>query len=414
MSQPYETTEEIIKAVDVIIDSPDSDDEKLERILEVVIGRKKSSPDKSSSGPSKKEKASSPSEALKEATKKVKKASKAQKEILKEMLDKHFHPINTRGGPGPAPEPIDRQRKPDKIKNQKDEIPKYQYNKEFKQFDEDHNLFTKNAGALGFRKTIKSILKDNQLYRKQEGMKSGKLTHKNLYKVGLTDKIFTQKIIPGKKNYNVFFLVDCSGSMYQSYDAINYDKHISGVAGLSMAVLAKNLQDICNLKIAGFNKNIVSFKDYDEKLTNRQIKEMATQISITDTRTKFESDKNKFDLINVDGRGDRGASTNYDGLFLEMAVRDIRKQDGKKMIIVLSDGAPCTHPKTLEERKLGGNQHLYSAVKEANQSGVLTLGIGINSSAVQRFYPHNKIVTNESEILKTCLQLIRQNVRRIR
>lgn len=89
-----------------------------------------------------------------------------------------------------------------------------------------------------------------------------------------------------------------------------------------------------------------------------------------------------------------GLAANLDGeAILWQARRLARRSERRKVLLVLSDGYPAG-----SHDNAAGAKHLTDAVQRALACGIEVYGIGINSDAVRKFYPHSWVCRNLSEL----------------
>lgn len=104
---------------------------------------------------------------------------------------------------------------------------------------------------------------------------------------------------------------------------------------------------------------------------------------------------------------------NADGEALEVALDRLgRRSESRKVLMVLSDGAPAAAIEgeygrvDRAERRGLLTDHLSSVVSRAEASGVTTIGIGIMSDSVKRFYPRNVVVNDLSDLAGESIDLL--------
>ncbi|GFR98757.1 cobalamin biosynthesis protein CobT, partial [Elysia marginata] len=94
---------------------------------------------------------------------------------------------------------------------------------------------------------------------------------------------------------------------------------------------------------------------------------------------------------------------NCDGESLLLAYDRLRvRQEPRKVLMVLSDGAPHIRACKVEAPPHLG-EHLKQVVSEIEADGVETLGIGIVDSSVQEYYPNHVVVNNVDSLISTAL-----------
>lgn len=223
----------------------------------------------------------------------------------------------------------------------------------------------------------------------QGGLRSGKINPSSLSRLFVGDaRVFRKKEEIKTEEYDVTLLIDCSGSMYGSkITCATYAAYAMGTAlnamGLNFEILGfttreegrlvdfgRTSSDIEKASSKGvtFSRfaplNVPIFKDFKEKWTPEVFKRLAVYA------------KNYGNVLRE----------NADGECVEIAAkRLIRQKSKRKMLIVLSDGAPCCNSKFgYDARDM--NRHLKKVVEEIERAGVKVFGIGIESNSVARFY----------------------------
>lgn len=164
---------------------------------------------------------------------------------------------------------------------------------------------------LWFKRKIQSILKDNMQKRPAGGRLSGELSHKRLYKIRSTSKVFQKKEMITKKQYNVVLLIDCSGSM----SGVN-----AQMAATCAALISRDFQHLVRLKIKTFNQRNKTIKDFNEKFTPLHLSEPMDRI------------------IKECNSGNGGS--NHDWFGLQEANQDLMRERGEKLLIIISDAQP--------------------------------------------------------------------------
>jgi cobalamin biosynthesis protein CobT len=96
-------------------------------------------------------------------------------------------------------------------------------------------------------------------------------------------------------------------------------------------------------------------------------------------------------------------SQNVDGESVQIAgMRLLRRREAGKALIVLSDGFPAASGGASE---LYG--HLTKVVQDFSKTDMSVVGIGIESDAVQKFYPRNMVLRNVSELPSAVMKELR-------
>lgn len=296
-----------------------------------------------------------------------------------------------------------------------------------------------------FETTISQIMRQNQENTARPRQRSGLLDSGRLPFYKVTDRIFAKRAMEKKgKNYFISILMDASGSMVHGqrlkpcYQAV--DK------------LAQSLQRVPGVffEIVGFNGIEVKFKDYTEKYDPKSTKTMYQQLGGSNTSwgaafktdfmvaynketkevligldteidAKMKGSKKNFEIIEHDS----AAAQNHDAFAVWNSFLRAKERTGRKILLVFSDGAP-TFPHRLEnlfrqgdmvtsingDRRLatfisnvGKKEYFHptsdllsAAVQLSRRSEIDTVGMGIETNAVNRFYPNYSVINDAEDI----------------
>ncbi|MCK5020383.1 MAG: hypothetical protein KAS32_25325 [Candidatus Peribacteraceae bacterium] len=227
------------------------------------------------------------------------------------------------------------------------------------------------------QKFLKIISKDSYTY----GQKNGKLHNKNIHRIyGGSDnpRVFKQRISSRlKTDTAVTLLLDCSGSMSGT-------KYVTGAACcIATADTLKGLR--ISHEILGFTEgyhNLITylFKEFPEATNTEQLTE-------------------RFAASNINLNG------NVDGESVMIAAERLAARPEKnKILIVLSDGFPCSGA--------GGdhNWYLKKTAEMIERSSIDLIGIGIKSEAVKRFYKNHAVVNKIEDLDRVLLETLRRNL----
>lgn len=98
---------------------------------------------------------------------------------------------------------------------------------------------------------------------------------------------------------------------------------------------------------------------------------------------------------------------NADGDALQAAVNRLKKRhESRKVMLVLSDGEPAAA--TINEPRDILDDHLRHVIGQTEASGIRTVGIGIMSHAVKRYYPRHVVVRNLEDLAGTTIDMLAQ------
>lgn len=242
----------------------------------------------------------------------------------------------------------------------------------------------------------------------QQGLRKGKLSSNNLYRLTAgDDHIYKNKIEHKTREVAVSLVIDCSGSMGGSkihtamcsawvladvLGRLGVDCEImgftTGYLGNQRANdLYKEMQDAYNSG-RHFDRceplMLPMFKTFQEKFSIEVKKRMASYAHVQSSMAS-----------NIDGESVQYA---YESL-----CRHANKGKKKgKMMIVFSDGQPAGG---VESRKL--NSHLKKVVQRIEKDGTNIVGVGIMSNSVQQFYRKNVKLDNVADLPGIVLKQLR-------
>lgn len=236
----------------------------------------------------------------------------------------------------------------------------------------------------------------------QPGLRRGRLNPSALHRIEIEDdRLFRKKVTNESKDVAITLLVDFSGSMRgprirlalmvawcfaEVLDRLNINSEVIGFTcrrpgtyGDHMAIQAEAAKfaksvgaDAISVRWEALNMPII--KGFGERFTLEQKKRIAT--AWTDHYQRHNLDQN------------------IDGACLKTAaIRLLQQRQVRKMLIVLSDGEPCSYMH-------GGvlHTHLHDTVKEVTAAGIDLVGVGIQTDSANRFYPKSFRVNNLGEL----------------
>lgn len=235
----------------------------------------------------------------------------------------------------------------------------------------------------------------------QPGRRSGRLHSANLSRLRFNDdRVFRQREEHTCKDTAIELVIDLSGSMLGAgkidvasqaayalsmtldrmqiaHEVIGFTTY--GMHGSEMSKLnARMEEELKRLKRAQYSRQdflmMPVIKGFDERITTEH--------------------KRRFAAL-PKHRGNQSFHNNVDGESIEIAARRLAKRkESRKVMIVLSDGAPAAY---------GNNHELAVHTKRVIQSieksqGMEIVGIGIMSSAVKQFYTRHVMLDNIDEL----------------
>ncbi len=173
-------------------------------------------------------------------------------------------------------------------------------------------------------------------------------------------KIFESVTMPEPKDYAVTLLVDLSGSMARG----KIGETFKGVVLLSEVLNRLGVK----FSVLGFQDQLLHFKDFDQKLSDKVRNKMGGMI---------------YETIGTNPGGHNEPGNNDDGPCLAEASELLEdRSEREKFLIVLSDGLPAGSHSDEHDLVLA----VESVIKNTDQK-LLGVGLGAGTEHVQRFYP---------------------------
>lgn len=244
------------------------------------------------------------------------------------------------------------------------------------------------AGLVGpMQKDIERMMAAQTFAVRTPGHRSGRLHSASLYRVLQGDpRVFQRKEEQRAKDTAVCLLIDNSGSMHgeriqvamqsgyalaQTLERVNIPNEVIGFTTGGMPRGAhQQLSDEQKKGVHFSRTNTIImpiFKEFSERVTPAVKKRIAYQLNMQ-----------------------VGMNTNTDGESLEYAaLRLIPRREKRKVLIVMSDGQPVGS---------GTGWHLRETVKNLTKMGIETVGIGIQSNAVENFYPRSMVLNKVEDL----------------
>lgn len=240
------------------------------------------------------------------------------------------------------------------------------------------------------QKDLERAIAARSLATWENGRRSGRLHAANLSRLAVGDaRVFRRRHETTSKDVAVELVVDASGSMQG--DKIH-------LAAQSAYALSSVLERI------GIKHEVICFTTGSPAADHAIIEAEARKIGRPFSRLEslyMPIIKGFNERLSTEVKerfgwlpNSRILRNNVDGECIEIAARRLmaRRETGKVMI-VLSDGAP---------NAVGDgwalSRHLTHAVKQVSAAGVNTVGIGIMTDSVRRYYPKSVVINRVSEL----------------
>ena len=263
---------------------------------------------------------------------------------------------------------------------------KYDYAVSFREVPVDYRTdarmpFELKGQANVLKRKIHKIFK-NMEKPVLRGRRSGKIDPSDLYKAAINEMdFFVKKAQVPEFDGCAYFLADNSGSMGWGDRREECCK--------ALAKIEHAFQDVMPLKItafdAGGNTSVkhICLKNWSEKVTN--------------------NGSYNFLVKDYSGLG------NKDGYSIRVATKELlARPEKKKILIVLSDGAPTEYPGGQTE----GMTDVNHAVKDARKNGIEVISIFFGDSDEQdtfyKMYEKNCIVTDPSGIVQEIVRIMKR------
>ena len=236
----------------------------------------------------------------------------------------------------------------------------------------------------------------------QPGRRSGRLHGANLSRLMFNDdRVFRQREEHTCKDTAIELVIDCSGSM-RNRDKID----VATQAAYALSMTLDRMQ-IAH-EVIGFTtywNDSVEYRKSRERMYDelkklgryrfsRQDCIVMPVVKGFDERITTEHKRRFAAMPNMDG-GKQMFGNNIDGECIEIAARRLAaRKEARKVMIVLSDGAPAGDGDNTELQR-----HTKRVIERIeNSSGMEIVGIGIASNAVKQFYKRN-VVLNDIDSL---------------
>jgi cobalamin biosynthesis protein CobT len=294
-----------------------------------------------------------------------------------------------------------------------------------------------------FAKMLSSVMLDNKYDRFVKNRRTGKLDTRSLYKVNTSSRLFKKREARKNKHYAVSLVVDCSGSMNGEQIKIA----ASAAQKLSHHLAAMDIPH----NIISFNAHAKEMKVFGPKEQLGVEKAIVNSVSGTgivkeyeyifwDTSKKIKSKDGKrmfYPFDTITGGGLTGAKEykneskgvgslftvpapayNADGEAIRFAREKLMRQEGKRLMIHLSDGQPANMYDSYESVNYPGtcndDYDLKKEVEITLAQGIELYSIGILSSAVSNYYPPKRTgtITKLDQLYPHIIKLIRMNLKR--
>ncbi len=249
-----------------------------------------------------------------------------------------------------------------------------------------------------FQQKLLSVMTDNKYDRIIPKRRSGKLDHKNAWRVHTgAENIFRQKQERKGKEYSVVLLVDESGSMGTIGWGADKMMPTKGV----VSFMARQLQKAgINFAIIGFNAKIRTHKPFGSTMHESDL-------------VKLEDDLYAACHGKLPGQSRNDISCNHDYDAIESALRMLAPTKHGKILITFSDGHPnCDYGSGCgyDEQK---HQHAKIRAMVRENPQVVTIGVGIlESMGLNKIYDQVVDVQDLTAFKDQVIGVLAKNIKR--
>lgn len=250
-----------------------------------------------------------------------------------------------------------------------------------------------------FQQKLLSVMTDNRYDRVIPKRRSGKLDHKNAWRVHAgAENVFKQKQERKGKEYSVVLCVDESGSM-KHFGGGGYDTKFDAAVDLA-SYMATHLQKAgIDFAVIGFNCNVVTHKNFGSKMGAFELQLM-----------RQEMDRNYHGCF---PSGWTYAHGNHDFVAIEQGLEMLRHRTHGKILISLSDGQPacddcdaCGYDEDKHEPR-----NIHALIK--SYPDVLSVGVGIlQSSHLGSMFDHVVPIEDLADFKGKMIGFLDKNIKR--
>ena len=254
-------------------------------------------------------------------------------------------------------------------------------------FIKEHNnvVGDKVVAQENFAQQVRRLIQIRAKVQRQYGVKKGKLDQSRLSRIcfnapGFSERIFKNKIENKILDAAITVLVDMSGSM------MGQKAHYA----LASTLLVNEVCSTLNIP-----SEIIGFTDYSS------VPMMFVYKGFSDLKVNQDNIKEYF------ASSSRFMTGNPDGENILWAHnRLVKRQEKKKLMIVMSDGSPAA------SRGIDGlGEFTLQVVQEIENSKKVDIyGLGLCSSAVTYYYKSNSVVNKPEDIPSKLIELIERKL----
>lgn len=255
-------------------------------------------------------------------------------------------------------------------------------------------MFTQMADKVDhmvgpLQKDLERAIAARSVSQWENGRRSGRMHSANLSRLAVgDDRVFRRKHASTSKDVAVELVIDASGSMGGA------KIHLATQAAYALSQVLERIgikhEVICFTTGSGGSHSEISEESRKIGRGFSRVESLYMPILKTFEERLTAQTRDRFGWLphsNI-------LRNNVDGECIEVAARRLKmRRETGKVMIVLSDGAPSAAG---DHRAL--DKHLREMVQTVTKSGVNVVGIGIQTTSVERYYPKNVVINDVDEL----------------
>jgi len=277
---------------------------------------------------------------------------------------------------------------------------------------------------MSAKQKLKSILKDNVAFKKQKNMTRGDLSHRSLYKVKFSSRVFEKKTLEASKKYNVVFFVDCSGSMSGRNSCIRQCNE-------ALKKLINLFNGIVSIGVYGYNCILHEIHPVGKKIPGKQyvddicwelLAASAQNIGSPGNRTSYSTYEGPHPTpirrLNPNKEYNKHyMKGNHDGYLMDQLYLQLQGLKGDTIIVNISDGEPhCDHGCNCKEKGCGKSSKMANdlrlAIAGMKKRKIKLVSLGVANHGVKNFYPVCRTTDKPDDVEQLMVELLQSQFRR--
>lgn len=275
-------------------------------------------------------------------------------------------------------------------KDKKGKYPRYTYGQKMDEPFSYKLSVKRSAGTVSvIRRKLERAIMAKEMRDWEFGLEDGRLDSRRLVSAYAgKPNVFKARSERNELDTAVCMLIDMSGSMA-------YDRRIRIAMDAAIALSQALEKTSASYEVLGFNsKSRGSSGGYGERYTTTRWEPLDLYVFKDFRERLFDAQAALGSITNHVG------GNNVDGESVLWAYERLKKQpQRRKILLVLSDGAPAFHTCdcTWPER------HLTNVIERLKSENVDLVGIGIGDHAVEKFYPRHVVLHDLSDLAGECM-----------